>query len=119
MANKSNVQFVRKVRTKKPKTTTRAKSKSKKLTKAELKNKSLSYQIKYELQQQGINAKVRKCLYGHSTICDVYVDEKDREKATEIAYKFRKVEEDDRTGEALIGANTYVYVRDKDELNIN
>lgn len=118
MANKSNVQFVRKVRTKKPKTT-RKKSKPKKLTKEELQNKPLSYQIKYELQQHGINAKVRKGLHGHSIVCDVYVDEKDREKATEIAYKFRKVEEDERTGEALIGANTYVYVRDKDELNIN
>ena len=113
MANKSNVQFVRKVHTKKPKTTTRKKSKSKKLTKAELKNKPLSYQIKYELQQHGINASVRKSLGGYSTAYFVMVEAKDKENARQITNKFENYERDIATGEILLGGNTYIFVQDK------
>ena len=113
MTNKSNIQFVRKVHTKKPKTIHAKKSKPKKLTKSELQNKPLSFQIKYELQQHGIKASVRKHSGGYSTAYFVTVDKKDKEKVRQITNKFEDYERDIATGEILLGGNTYIFVQDK------
>ena len=111
---KSNVQLIRKVKAKKPKTASK-KSKTKKLTKAELEKKPLSYQIKYELKQHGINASVRKRPGGYSTAYFVEVDKKDKEKARQLTNKFEDYERDYATGEILLGGNTYIFVQDKDD----
>ena len=111
---KSNVQLIRKIKAKKPKTASK-KSKTKKPTKAELEKKPLSYQIKYELKQHGINASVRKRPGGYSTAYFVEVDKKDKEKARMLTNKFEDYERDDATGEILLGGNTYIFVQDKDD----
>ena len=94
---------------------TSKKSKTKKLTKAELEKKPLSYQIKYELKQHGINASVRKRPGGYSTAYFVEVDKKDKEKARQLTNKFEDYERDYATGEILLGGNTYIFVQDKDD----
>ena len=76
---------------------------------------TLTNEIKKELRKAGIDTKyisVRHmwCGYSDSYHIEIYDESIDRELVRKVCYRFEQVDRDERTGEILMGGNTYIWV---------
>lgn len=75
----------------------------------------MSNEIKKELAKAGIDIKQisvrhRWCGYSESYWVEIKSRDIDRELVRKICSQFEEVDRDERTGEILMGGNTYVWV---------